>query len=390
MAGKDIKHQILITDDDPHLRDLLRMVFQDHFDLEFAETAKQCLDLINAHDFQFIILDIHLPDQSGIEVCRNIQQLPEDKQPGIVILSADSDDDVVREAYELDVGDYIVKPFNISTFFERIMRFSRDLDKIKALEDQDSQIQTMAETVMKQAASYGNGLELISRLNSCHSPESLCNEVLQNFLNQGFHCAVQARLPDRNVSIDVDVTECSKIELQIFDLLHSKGRIYTFGQRCIFNDEHVSILVKNMPAQGTQTYDSLVDVAAKLIPAINTRLMSICEHNSLVAAKNSLSAALEMLSEGVSEMEQEKRQLMENIEMQIGLSFHQLDLDEKQEAFFINMVEREIRSRQESGKLDKIQNMISQCVGSITIMEASEEKINSEPEDQGADDIELF
>lgn len=337
-------------------------------------------------------MDIHLPDKTGLDVCRSVNELPKEKRPHIVILSADSDDAVVKEAYELGVGDYIVKPFNVTAFYERLIRFSQDIEKITALEEQDATIQSMTETVMKQAASYGNGLELISRLNTCHDAKSLCDAVLQNFLSQGFHCAVQVRTPDEVMSFDVDVSECSDIELQIFELLRNKGRIYNFGKRCIFNDEHVSILIKNMPHQGTQTYDSMVDVAAKLIPAINTRFISICEHNSLVKAKNSLSQALAMLSEGVNEMEMEKRQLMENIEMQIGLSFHQLDLDEQQESFFLNMIEREIRTREESGKLDRIQGVISNCVDSIKIMEHDEEEKpeQQQPGGSNTDDVELF
>ena len=388
-----MKHDVLISDDDEHLRDLLNLMFQDSFKLQFAETAAQTLDLINKTKFQFVILDIHLPDKTGLDVCRAVNELPPEQKPHIVILSADSDDAVVKEAYELGVGDYIVKPFNVTAFYERLLRFSRDLEKIAALEEQDATIHSMTETVMKQAASYGNGLELISRLNSCHDAEALCDTVLQNFLGQGFHCAIQVRTPDETLSFDVDVSECSDIELQIFELLRAKGRIYNFGKRCIFNDEHVSILIKNMPLEGTQSYDSMLDVAAKLIPAINARFISICEHNSLVAAKESLSKALGMLSEGVNEMEMEKRQLMESIEMQIGMSFHHLDMDEDQEAFFLNMIEREIRSREESSKLDKIQSVIANCVDSINIMEHDDEEDDSDADKDNSghtEDVELF
>lgn len=386
-----MKHDVLIADDDEHLRDLLQLMFQDSFALQFAETAGQALDLIGTTKFHFMILDIHLPDKTGLDVCRSVNQLAPEQQPQIVILSADTEDLIVKEAYELGVGDYIAKPFNVTAFHERMLRFSRDLDKIAALQRQDEDIQSMAETVMKQAASYGNALELVSRLNSCHNAESLTDTVLQNFVAQGFHCAIQVRTLDETLSFDVDVKECSDIELQIFDLLKNKGRIFNFGKRCIFNDEHVSILVKNMPSEGTSSYDSMLDVAAKLIPAINARFISICEHNSLVEAKNSLTEAVTMLSEGVTEIEAEKRQLMENIEMQIGLSFHQLDMDEKQEAFFLNMIERELRSREESTKLDKIQTMITHCVESINIMEHDEDdKESSAAQADSGEDIELF
>lgn len=47
-----MKHEVLIADDDEHLRDLLNLMFQDSFDLQFAETAGQTLDLIKQNTFQ--------------------------------------------------------------------------------------------------------------------------------------------------------------------------------------------------------------------------------------------------------------------------------------------------------------------------------------------------
>ena len=387
--AKETMHSVLIADDDEHLRELLKLMFQDSFALQFAQNATEALNLIAQHKFQILILDIHMPDKTGLDVCREINTLDKSQRPEIVILSADSDDVIVKQAYELGAGDYISKPFNVTAFHERMLRLSRDLEKIAALEEQDRSIQNMTETVMKQAASYGNGLELVGRLNKCTTGAALAKEVLQNYLAQGFHCAIQLRSPKETLSFDVDTNSCNDIELQIFDLLKNKGRIYNFGKRCIFNDEHVSILVKNMPSVGTQSYDSMLDVVAKLITAINSRYNAICEHQSLLMARQQLTAAMALLSEGVTEMESEKQQLMDNIEMKIGMSFHQLDMDETQEAFFLEMIEKELRSREESSKLDKLQSLIGACVQSISVMEEDEAIAPTKTPDS-SDDVELF
>ncbi|XOV79811.1 MAG: PleD family two-component system response regulator [Aestuariibacter sp.] len=383
-----MKHDVLIADDDDQLRSLLDMMLKDSFRLHFAENAKQALENIQQIRFQFILLDIHMPDQSGLDVCREINSMPEARRPPVVILSADSEDDIVKEAYELGVADYICKPFNVTALYERMLRLSRDLEKIATLKSRDDETKSMTDSVMKQAASYGNALDLISRLNHCHSAAELADTILRNLLNQDFHCAIQLRTDAEVISKDVDEEQCSDIELQVFNVLKDKGRVYNFGKRCIFNDEHVSILVKNMPIDGTISYDSFIDVAAKLVPAVNARFKALCEHQSLLHTQQQLNGALAMLSEGVQQMEVEKRQLMESIELQIGLSFHQLQLDEHQEAYFLELIEKEIRSREESNKLDKVQTMISECVSSLTIMK------NDEPQQQESKasekDIELF
>lgn len=385
-----MKHEVLIADDDDQLRSLLEMMLNDCFKLHFAENATQTLDKIQQTRFQFILLDIHMPDKSGLDVCRSINKMPEETRPPVVILSADSEDDIVKEAYELGAADYICKPFNITGLQERMLRLSRDLEKVSALKLRDSTTQSMTESVMKQAASYGTALDLIARLNHCHTPNELADTILRSLRHQDFHCAVQLRTDNQVISKDVDDERCSDTELQVFNVLKDKGRIYNFGKRCIFNDKLVSILVKNMPVEGTSSYDAFVDTAAKLVPAINARFKAICEHQSLLKTQEQLHHALAILSDDVQAMEVEKRQLMENIEMQIGLSFHQLQLDKHQESLFLNMIEKEIRSLEDSNKLDKLQKVISNCVSSLTIMEDKPAESVTKQIVCAEDDTELF
>lgn len=384
-----MKHDILIADDDEHLREVLDLMFRDSFNIHFAETGQETIEAIKDNLYQFIILDIHLPGKSGIEICREITTLEIARQPQIVILSADSNEKLVREAYELGVGDYICKPFNVTAFKERMLRFSRDIDKIRELENKDGDIKDIAETVMMQSASYGSGLELIARLNKCHSPKNLSNELMTYLFNQGFHTAVQLRSNTKVYSFDIDVKECSDVELQIFDLLKSHGRIYHFGKRSIFNDEHVSILVKNMPLAGTRSYDALLDLLAKMIPAIDTRFIAICEHQALLETKHALDSAVKTISENVEKLEQDKRQMMEGIESKVAMSFHKLQLDEDQEEYFVDLIENEIARRDTTEYLDTIQKCISECVESLAVVEDVKEK-NEDLEGDTGEDVELF
>lgn len=386
--GSSLKHDILIADDDEHLREVLDMMFRDSFTIHFAETGQETIEAIKRQDFHFIILDIHLPGKSGIEICREVSTLEIAKQPQIVILSADSNEKLVREAYELGVGDYICKPFNVTAFKERMLRFSRDIDKIRELESKDSDIKGIAETVMMQSASYGSGLELIARMNKCHTARTLANELLMYLLNQGFHSAVQLRSNTRTYSYDVDVNECSDIEMQIFDLLKAHGRIYHFGKRSIFNDHHISILIKNMPLAGTRSYDTLLDLLAKMVPAIDTRFIAICEHQALLETKSKLNKTMALIGKSVERLDSEKREMLESIESKVAHSFHQLHLDEEQEAYFVDLIETEITKRESTDELDTIMTMISSCCDSLDVVdEKPKEPVSDEAKDT---DIELF
>lgn len=383
-----MKHDILIADDDEHLREVLDVMFRDSFNIHFAETGQETIEAIKKQDFHFVILDVHLPGKSGIEICRESAALEIAKQPQIVILSADTNEKLVREAYELGVGDYICKPFNVTAFKERMLRFSRDIDKIRELESKDSDIKGIAETVMMQSASYGSGLELIARMNKCHSARSLANELMMYMLNQGFHTAVQLRSNTKTFSYDVDVNECSVIELQIFELLKSHGRIFHFGKRSIFNDEHVSVLIKNMPLAGTRSYDTLLDLLAKMVPAIDSRFISICEHQALIKAKNSLDDAVNIIGVNLEKIDADQREMLISIESKVAQSFHKLQLDEEQEAYFVDLIETEITKREATDNLEQVQATLAKCREVLDVVEERQDA--PEAEEAKDTDVELF
>ncbi len=72
-----------------------------------------------------VLLDIMLPGQSGLDVCRKIKHNPELKQIPIIILSAKSEELDVVLGLELGADDYVTKPFSPKVLFSRVKAVSR-------------------------------------------------------------------------------------------------------------------------------------------------------------------------------------------------------------------------------------------------------------------------
>jgi hypothetical protein len=240
---------------------------------------------------------------------------------------------------------------------------------------------------MKQSASYGRALELVAKLNECDSVLDIMQTVAKNLLRQDLKIAIQLRSETETFSYDIDTEECSKIELQIFNVLKDHGRIYHFGRRSIFNDQYVSILIKNMPFEGTLEYDAILDVAAKLILAVNSRFISLREHQALLMTREKLKSAMDMLNQGIDNVEFERQDLMKRLEVQIGLSFHELDMNEEQEKFFVNLIATEIQAKENSNNLVTLKELIVNCVDSMVIAASNSVPQKVEISD---DDVELF
>ena len=77
--------------------------------------------------FDLAILDMNLPDGSGMDICLELQKMPE--PPHILVLTAnDAETDIVT-GYELGADDYVTKPFSLSVLLSKINAVQRRLEQ---------------------------------------------------------------------------------------------------------------------------------------------------------------------------------------------------------------------------------------------------------------------
>jgi hypothetical protein len=250
---------------------------------------------------------------------------------------------------------------------------------------------SMADTAMLQASEYGGALELIARLNCISDPIQLAKEVAEYLKSSGYFTAIQFRSEVITVNYDIDLNECSEVEIKVFNVLHQRGRIYSFGRRIIFNDEHVSILVKNMPPVSSHSYGMLVDIAAKIVPAINSRFISLCNEKAINNSVTILSDAMDMVVKGISAMEEDKREIFQSVITQISSSFHQLELNDEQEQFFINLIETQLKNKDVSGEFSTAIDTLEDCLTSVQSAQKMTLTAHNNNSTQSAyQDVELF
>ena len=110
--------KILVVDDEPQIRRLLKTtLIPQKFEIAEAGAAGVALKRIDQEEFDLIILDLGLPDMSGIEV---IQEVRKSSSVPIIVLSVRSDEAGKVKALELGADDYITKPFGLAELVTRI------------------------------------------------------------------------------------------------------------------------------------------------------------------------------------------------------------------------------------------------------------------------------
>jgi DNA-binding response OmpR family regulator len=116
---------VLVIEDDPRLVRLLRRLLEeDRHVVETATTGRDGLDIAEATDgVQLIVLDIGLPDISGLEVARRLRSSGSD----VAILMLTARDTVGDRVAGLDAGadDYLVKPFAYEELAARLRALGR-------------------------------------------------------------------------------------------------------------------------------------------------------------------------------------------------------------------------------------------------------------------------
>ncbi|TJW43695.1 MAG: response regulator transcription factor [Mesorhizobium sp.] len=110
--------RVLIVDDEPPIRKLLRMGLGAHgYDVLEAPNGKAGLELL-AQNPDLIILDLGLPDIDGLELLRMIRERNEGVP--IVVLSSRGDEAGKVQALDFGADDYVTKPFGMDELLARM------------------------------------------------------------------------------------------------------------------------------------------------------------------------------------------------------------------------------------------------------------------------------
>ena len=111
--------KILVVDDDMRLRSLLeRYLVEQGFQVRTAADGEQMNRLLERENFHLMVLDLMLPGEDGLSICRRIRQSENDMP--IIMLTAKGDEVDRIIGLEMGADDYLPKPFNPRELLARI------------------------------------------------------------------------------------------------------------------------------------------------------------------------------------------------------------------------------------------------------------------------------
>jgi DNA-binding response OmpR family regulator len=121
-----MNRRILVIDDSPTLRKLLRFYLQKKgYTVDEAHNGRVGLESISREDFDLIILDMAMPVMNGAEVLDRLKVMDGFKTP-ILILSADKEEESKAFGIQLGASYYMTKPFKPPEVVARIEEIFRE------------------------------------------------------------------------------------------------------------------------------------------------------------------------------------------------------------------------------------------------------------------------
>lgn len=186
-AGPGGRPRILVVDDEPSMRDMLRIALRrDGYDVVVADNGREAIARLETQPFDLLLSDIRMPDLTGVDVLRAAKTINRDLV--VFMMTAFASTDTAVEAMRLGAVDYLTKPFSMDELRLKVRRqldarrlseenlllkralksrheFSSILGRSDAMQQVFATIQTIAgtsSTVMITGES-GTGKELVAR-----------------------------------------------------------------------------------------------------------------------------------------------------------------------------------------------------------------------------------
>lgn len=114
-------NNILVIEDEPNLRKNLEYnLTREGFKVSEASSISQAESALTRNSYALILLDIMLPDGSGLDLCKKLKSIPKFELIPIIILTARDDEVDKVVGFELGADDYVTKPFSVRELILRI------------------------------------------------------------------------------------------------------------------------------------------------------------------------------------------------------------------------------------------------------------------------------
>ena len=128
-----MKTRIYIVEDDPDIAELLDFNLQSSgYETKLEPNGKKAYDMIMKDPPDLLILDLNLPELSGIQICKFLREIARTKNLPVIMLTAKAQETDKVIGLNIGADDYITKPFSVKELIARIKALLRRINPVNS------------------------------------------------------------------------------------------------------------------------------------------------------------------------------------------------------------------------------------------------------------------
>jgi len=386
------KHNLLIIDDDIDYLKILAESLADTFEVKCANNLSVANDLLNENiHFDIALVDENIGSEKGSAWIKS-QQDNDSAPTSFILYSGMATEEAILTGLECGADDFLSKPFSLKALHSKLDKLIDYQNKIHEFEDEIKSKDNVINISMAQASKYGSCMQLTSKLNHCFTHEKIRDEVFSYLNSMGLHgCIAFYPLAEKPSFFSAQKGLCSPVEIEVMELLKIKPRIYRFGSRTIFNHNLVSLFILNLE-DGTVDTDIYIDALASVIECIGARMAFITYKNSLDAVQIQIKQAVIKTKRMVQISKHHQQEIMNEIVLKMGTSFHILNMTEDQEEYLTDLVHGALKKHsQDDVNFLEVTQLLDQALESVDqLQQLGHEQDHIINESDTDDEDELF
>lgn len=345
--------KVLVVDDEPFNLEIMEEILEDEYEVSYAKSGSECMDMVTNIMPDVVLLDVNMPGMSGYEVCQKIKENPKTTNIPVTFVSAL---DTLAErlaGYEVGGDDYICKPFEAGELLSKVtiaVKYKKERESLMA---EAERAMSKAMSVSKDTGDVGAALDFVRSTLKCDAAEKLADLSLYTISSMGLRSSVQIRIGDEVVHKSSDGA-INQLERTVVKKMCKEDQVVDLGVRSVFNYDHVSILIKNMPLDDQEKYERVKGTISLLAEAMEVRLQVLAQatpkatlesssagdQGKLVTLVQRVDALLGQLDESVNKFAPQYIKILSELSYKLEGSFSDLALTEDQEQLLLDLVDQ--------------------------------------------------
>lgn len=342
--------RVLIVDDDPVVAGMLgALLAPDGYEVTEVTSGEDALAQIAERGGDalpdLVFLDIEMGDgMDGYETCRRLRENDTTRSLPVIFLSSHNELDDRLRAYDAGGSDFLPKPFDPEEVRSKARVAQQTVKRYQTHAEQTKEARYLASLVMANMDEVGYVMAFLRKLIAYETDLEIASGMLELAQQYGLDAVVQTRMVNRVLTNSVSGIDVP-LETSILNHLQSMDRIFEFRQRSVFNYDHITLMVNNMPLHDPDFCGRLRDHLCFVVEAADSRLRSVEIEEQNLRNTAGIHAALASIGSTIDQIEKRHREerlttseLMFNLDQSLTRSFVHLALTTSQENYLTELV----------------------------------------------------